>query len=104
METSETEAFSRYQRELDFSQKTLWRRHFLHGLQNFADAPMQVLSAANRPLNRPLKEGATSITLNLTLSAIGSSPRPARRPSASSDSSGSVALQALARPTGRARE
>ena len=69
METSGTEAFSRYQRELDFSQKALWRRHFLHGSQNFADAPMQVLSAANRPLNRPLKGGATSITLNLALSA-----------------------------------
>jgi hypothetical protein len=65
MGTSETEAFSRYQRVLDFSQKALWRRHFLHGSQNFADAPMQVLSAANRPLNRPLKEGATSITFEL---------------------------------------
>jgi hypothetical protein len=86
MGTSETEAFSRYQRVLDFSQKALWRRHFLHGSQNFADAPMQVLSAANRPLNRPLKGGATSITLNLALSAIGSSPRPARQTGSELDS------------------
>jgi hypothetical protein len=49
MGTSETEAFSRYERVLDFSQKALRRRHFLHGSQNFTSTPAQTFSPSTAP-------------------------------------------------------